>query len=88
MSFRIYYTDGTICSVTSEAHKENVQFIAELRDGRKFVRFGANYYSFDGTQWYSRSIELPGCVVFKGELIDLAVFEQMKKEVFEWILRQ
>jgi hypothetical protein len=90
MAFRIYYTDGTVWSgPASEAPTEHVQIVAEVRDGRKYVHSGGDYFIFSEGAWRSTTAPPNGeKVALEGELIDTDAFKQIKKEAFQWVLQQ
>ena len=87
--FRIYYSDRVqYGGDPNEAPDTGVLFVAEIRaGGRRFVHMGGEYYCFRSGIWFCSAIKREDCLSLKGQLIDTASFEQLKQEVFEWLLR-
>jgi len=72
-----------------DAPVNDVQVIAELRDGRRIAHsLAEDYYVWDGEKWETSNVIQEDKVTLTGNFMDLEEFKEMRERAFEWLLEQ
>lgn len=82
MKWRIYYGDGHYSDDLTR--KTDVQFVAEIYEGRKYMHMGGEWFCYNG-RWKCRA--KPKDIALKGKQMGDDEFEALKAEAFEWLLQ-
>ncbi len=91
--WRIYYADGSTFDSSmggpEDAPVENVQIIAELRDGRRIAHsLAEDYYIWDGEKWETSTYIHDDKITLTGNFMDLTEFKAMRERAFEWLTQR
>ena len=90
MRWRSYYGDGSTFDSSEgrpeDAPSNDVQIIAELRDGRRIAHsLAEDYYVWDGEKWEVSTFIPEDKVTLTGTFMDLEKFKLLRGEAFEWL---